>query len=209
VCYSQIVREHAPAIADAKILVGFEGVEPSRLTASVSETDASAKFRQKPNFDHCQRFAPANKKPGALARQPGFCSSSDTACFRCSISQVLPLAMHLVLAACFSHNRRPLFRGQSSRGNPVDAAPVWRTYRPLTAARSKSKVVVSMSSSALFKLVQPPMRTPLLRLAKKQCKPTSRFGGDRFADLETTIRLISALLLAGQPSGAFSAMGAG
>jgi hypothetical protein len=44
---------------------------------------------------------------------------------------------------------------------------------------------------------------------EKQCKPTSRFGGDRFVDLETTIRLISALLLAGQPSGVFSATGAG
>src|SRR5690349_20646846 len=127
VCYSQIVREHAPAIADAKILVGFEGVEPSRLTASVSETDASANSARSPTVRSLRTVrAPDNKKPGALAQQPGFCSSLDTACFRCSISQVLPLAMHSVLPARFSRNRRRPFQGQGSRGNPVDAA-VWRT----------------------------------------------------------------------------------
>jgi hypothetical protein len=74
--------------------------------------------------------------------------SSDTACFRCSISQVLPLAMRSALAAHSSSNRYTPFRRQSLWSDRVDATAILRTYRSLTAARSKSKVVVSMSASA-------------------------------------------------------------
>ena len=72
-CYSQIVREHAPAIADAKILVGFEGLEPSRLAAPVSETGAYANSARSPNCSFTAIIrAPDNKKPGRLRDNPGF-----------------------------------------------------------------------------------------------------------------------------------------
>jgi hypothetical protein len=158
VYYSQIVREHVStafcraqsgaAIADAKILVGFEGVEPSRLAAPVSETGAYANSARSPICSLPTFTRRATKNPGRLRDNPGFCSSSDTARFRCSISQVLPLATHSVPAAHFSSSRRKSFRRQSLWSDRVDATAILRTYRLLTAARSKSKVAVSMSASA-------------------------------------------------------------
>jgi hypothetical protein len=113
VYYSQIVREHVSTAfcraqsgghADAKILVGFEGLEPSRLAAPVSETGAYANFRQKPNFFLANFHAPGNKKPGALARQPGFVPARillasgavSPRCCRLPCIQLLPLVPRVI-----------------------------------------------------------------------------------------------------------------
>jgi len=67
-------------------------------------------------------------------------------------------------------------------GNPADATALSRTYRPLTAVRSKSKVAVSMSASASLQGCPVAYATILFPACGNERKPSSCFGGDRSAD---------------------------
>lgn len=73
--FIRIVKEHSVRLIGVpwsartltlSNLVGSEGVEPSRLSALVSETSAYASSARSPNLSR------TTKNPGPLARQPGF-----------------------------------------------------------------------------------------------------------------------------------------